>query len=128
MSILEENLKIKACLFVVFKNCNCAFYHALRILEHFTSRLKLQILWSSLQGNFGIWRKILEFGRKFCLFVSGLEIRILEPGTILPKMARKLLVVYFFVHKFIWEPGAFHHPAGANLLFCSCYFKACFVC
>ena len=24
----------------------------------------------------------------------------------------------------IWEPGAFHHPAGANLLFCTCYFKA----
>ena len=54
----------------------------------------------------------------------GLEIRILGPGAISLKIARKLLLVYFFVHKFIWEPGAFYHPACANLLFCS-YFMAC---
>ena len=46
-------------------------------------------------------------------------------GAISLQIARKLLLVYFFAHKFIWEPGAFHHPAGANLLFCSCFFKAC---
>ena len=56
---------------------------------------------------------------------SGREIRILEPGAVSLKVARKLLLVYLFVQRFIWEPGAFHHPAGANLLFCSCYFKAC---
>ena len=66
-----------------------------------------------------------------CLFTNtlkmitraGLEIRILEPGAISLKIARKLLLVHIFVHKFIWEPGAFHQLAGANLLFCSCYFK-----
>ena len=47
-----------------------------------------------------------------------------EPGAISLKIARKLLLVHFFLHKFIWEPGAFHHPAGANLVFCSHYFKA----
>ena len=53
---------------------------------------------------------------------AGLEIKILEPM----KIVRKLLLVHFFVHKFIWEPvWAFHHPVSANLLFCSCYFKAC---
>ena len=52
------------------------------------------------------------------------DIRIPEPGAISLKIARKLLLVYIFVHKFIWEPEAFYHPADANLLFCSCYFKA----
>ena len=33
--------------------------------------------------------------------LSGLEIRILEPGAISLKIARKLLLVHFFVHKFI---------------------------
>ena len=28
-----------------------------------------------------------------------------------------MLLVHFFVNKFIWESGAFYHPAGANLLF-----------
>ena len=55
---------------------------------------------------------------------TGLAIRILGPGAIPLKITRKLFLVHIFVHKFIWEPGAFYHPAGANLLFCSCYFKA----
>ena len=33
--------------------------------------------------------------------ITGLEIRILEPGAISLKIARKLLLVHFFVHKFI---------------------------
>ena len=49
---------------------------------------------------------------------------ILKPGAISLKIAKKLLLIHMFVHNFIWEPGAFYHPAGANLLFCSSYFKA----
>ena len=45
---------------------------------------------------------------------SGLEIRILKLGAISLKIARKLPLVYFFMHRFIWEPGA--HPASTNWL------------
>ena len=66
---------------------------------------------------------LFKYGPRACR--AGLEIRILEPEVISVKIARKLLLFFFFVHKFIWEPGAFYLPASANLLFCSCYFKAC---
>ena len=44
-------------------------------------------------------------------------------GAISLKIARKLLLVYLFVHKFIWEPGAFYHPAGPDLLFLPLLFQ-----
>ena len=39
-----------------------------------------------------------------------LEIRILEPGAISLKIARKLPLVHFLVHKFIWEFGYYTTP------------------
>ena len=81
----------------------------------------IQDVWRSFKEtqwmNMGFLWRLLE--RK----VAGLEMRILEPGAISLKIARKLLLVHLFVHKFIWEPGAFHHPEGANLFFCSLLFQ-----
>ena len=110
--------------FVLF--CLCVVYHQFDEFCHLLIfnlsetflQLKLTSTLGSFQPNLGNW------GHPMSWILSGLEIRILEPGAISLKIARKLLLVRIFVHKFNWEPGAFHHPAGANLLFCSCYFKA----
>ena len=77
--------------------------------------------------SFWLKEQYVSLRSRHSTYLTGLEIRILEPGAIPLKIVRKLLLVYFFVHKFIWEPGAFYYPASANLLFCSCYFKACYL-
>ena len=46
------------------------------------------------------------------------------PGGNFTEKCQKVAPGPFLCAQIIWEPGAFYHPAGANLLFCSCYFKA----
>ena len=52
------------------------------------------------------------------MYKAGLEIQILEPGAITLKIYRKLLLVHFFVHKFISEPA--EHLITKQAQICSC--------
>ena len=106
----------------------CCSQSELMILKIYKSSAHALFLYNCTPLNFEHLTQCLH-ARKCCVWLihllhAGLEIRILEPGAVLLKTVRKLLLIHFFVHKFIWESRVFYHPAGTNLLFCSCYFKA----